>query len=285
MCVCGETRPAETSVWVEIRSVTVAELHSEQLCHKSNFQRKDGPSLKPELSFLPPPSLSLIPSLFSLLCPHQSQMQFFPCVFYTPHFTPPPNPLSFFPSASSRSHCSPAFPALCTASLLPNKNSICLIKRLHLPPSSLRKAPLGEGGILPHLLIGLGKSRSVVLVSSLYLQYLHTQTFLYTIQFNSQVNIKAGGTLLTCTCLLRRSMWIHWAPTRLLCRSYVQELLVHTDRAAVGILAARRPPWTPSTCHLQGQKKKKQRPNVSLSKKKKKKRHVQYKLPARENVC
>lgn len=41
-----------------------------------------------------------------------------------------------------------------------------------LPLSSLRKAPLGESGILPHLLLGLGKSLSVLRVCSLKRQYL-----------------------------------------------------------------------------------------------------------------
>ena len=38
--------------------------------------------------------------------------------------------------------------------------------------SSLRKAPLGASGILPHLLLGLGKSLSVLRVCSLNRQYL-----------------------------------------------------------------------------------------------------------------
>lgn len=42
-----------------------------------------------------------------------------------------------------------------------------------LPLSSLRKAPLGESGILPHRLLGLGKSLSVLRVCSLKRQYLH----------------------------------------------------------------------------------------------------------------
>ena len=42
------------------------------------------------------------------------------------------------------------------------------------PPSSLRKTPRGEEGIFPHRLSALGKSLSVCLVSSWYLQYLHT---------------------------------------------------------------------------------------------------------------
>lgn len=42
-----------------------------------------------------------------------------------------------------------------------------------LPLSSLRKAPLGESGILPHRLLGLGKSMSVLRVCSLNRQYLH----------------------------------------------------------------------------------------------------------------
>lgn len=41
-----------------------------------------------------------------------------------------------------------------------------------LPLSSLRKAPLGESGIRPHLLLGLGKSLSVLRVCSLKRQYL-----------------------------------------------------------------------------------------------------------------
>lgn len=57
-----------------------------------------------------------------------------------------------------------------------------------------------------------------------------------------------------CTCLQRRSMCIRWAPTRLLCQSCAQALLVHTRGGAVGILAARQPPWRPSIDHLQGQK-------------------------------
>lgn len=57
-----------------------------------------------------------------------------------------------------------------------------------------------------------------------------------------------------CTCLQRRSMCIRWAPTRLLCQSCAQALLVHTRVGAVGILAARQPPWRPSIDHLQGQK-------------------------------
>lgn len=42
-----------------------------------------------------------------------------------------------------------------------------------LPLSSLRKAPLGESGIRPHRLLGLGKSLSVLRVCSLKRQYLH----------------------------------------------------------------------------------------------------------------
>lgn len=41
-----------------------------------------------------------------------------------------------------------------------------------LPLSSLRKAPLGASGILPHRLLGLGKSLSVLRVCSLNRQYL-----------------------------------------------------------------------------------------------------------------
>lgn len=44
------------------------------------------------------------------------------------------------------------------------------------------------------------------------------------------------------TCLQRRSMYIHWAPTRLRCQSYVQGLRVHIRVKAVGILAGRQPP-------------------------------------------
>lgn len=44
-----------------------------------------------------------------------------------------------------------------------------------LPLSSLRKAPLGESGILPHLLLGLGKSLSVLRVCSLKRQYLYME--------------------------------------------------------------------------------------------------------------
>ena len=66
-----------------------------------------------------------------------------------------------------------------SCSLAPIKGCVCFILGHCLPPSSLRKAPLGESGILPHLVFGLGKSRSVVRVSSLYRQYLHRDNNMY----------------------------------------------------------------------------------------------------------